>query len=116
MAVATVAGAVVARINSDFDRVAAESFAHVSLPEFAGERHPSRSEMTNVLSKSGACSHHGLDAKFDVNPFWRVYARKVYTRTYVLGVKPGGDAPPRCNRLLGTALQSPLAQKQMMVR
>jgi len=34
--------------------------------------------MTNVLSKSGACSHDGLDAKSDVIQIGRVYARKVY--------------------------------------
>jgi hypothetical protein len=72
--------------------------------------------MTNVLSKSGACSHHGLDGKSDVNPFWRVYARKVYTCKHVVEVKPGGDAPPQGNRLLGMALQSPLSQQQVMVR
>jgi len=71
--------------------------------------------MTNVLSKSGAGSRHGLDVKSDVNPFWRVYVHKVYTCKYVLGCNP---AEMRLPDTIGdgTALQSPLAQKQMMVR
>src|SRR4029077_14741298 len=47
VAVATVAGAVVAGINVDFDRVAVK-FSHVSLPEFALKRYSSPSGMTNV--------------------------------------------------------------------
>ena len=77
VAVTTVAGAVVAGINVDFDRVAAKC-SHVSLPGFALKRHSSPSGMTNVLSEFGPGSGDGLDAKSDVIQIGRVYARKVY--------------------------------------
>lgn len=36
----------------------------------------------NALSKFGTCSLDGLDAKFDVTQFGRVYARIAYMRMY----------------------------------